>query len=42
MALRDYYLGRFGDCPPRVRSLRQSKTTTWAVSPQTQSWIIFL
>ncbi len=28
MALRDYYLGRFGDCPPRVRSLRQSKTTT--------------
>lgn len=25
MALRDYYLGRFGDCPPKVRTLRQSK-----------------
>ncbi len=22
MALRDYYLGRFGDCPPKVRTLR--------------------
>lgn len=25
MALRDYYLGRFGDCPPKVRTLRRSK-----------------
>ncbi|CAG9932794.1 glycosyltransferase family 2 protein [Candidatus Nitrotoga arctica] len=26
MGLRDYYLGRFGNCPPKVRTLRQSKT----------------
>lgn len=25
MALRDYYLGRLGNCPPKVRALRQSK-----------------
>jgi hypothetical protein len=25
MALRDYYLVRFGNCPPKVRALRQSK-----------------
>lgn len=25
MGLRDYYLGRFGNCPPKVRTLRQPK-----------------
>lgn len=25
MGLRDYYLGRLGNCPPKVRTLRQSK-----------------
>lgn len=28
MGLRDYYLGRFGNCPPRVRTLRKSIKTT--------------
>jgi len=28
MALRDYYLGRFGNCPPKVRALRQPKKMT--------------
>ena len=27
MALRDYYLGRFGNCPPKVRTLRQPQKT---------------
>ncbi|MDP1636696.1 MAG: methyltransferase domain-containing protein [Candidatus Nitrotoga sp.] len=25
MALRDYYLGRFGNCPPKVRTLRKQQ-----------------
>lgn len=28
MALRDYYLGRFGNCPAKVRELSQSKKMT--------------
>lgn len=28
MGLRDYYLGRFGNCPPKVRTLRKSEKTT--------------